>query len=166
MRILKRMAFALVLATMLSQLAFAQMPLWFGGEPIDFPNGGAVALIGQARSGYARICLQADNNTKAAQSTVFSGGAITSGWLHFQMYLSGTSPSEGLGSSSPIAALLVGSDGSNESKLALWTYNGSAYTELASESGTSLSGAANNQIDMHVVSYGASATVTVYLCAQ
>jgi len=70
----------------------------------------------------------------------------------------------GLGNSSTAkSGLYVGNDSSTAAKVALIKYDGTTATTLATESGTSLSASTIHKIDMHLTSYGASASVDVYV---
>jgi len=60
------------------------------------------------------------------------------------------------------SGLYMGSDGTNQFDVALWKLDGSTWTQLAAENASSLTFGPQN-IDMHVVNFGASATVTVYV---
>jgi hypothetical protein len=144
--------------------------LWFGGEDIDFPAGNAVANNGSGfRSSYARTALNCSSgvNTVSARSLAFSGGALTSFWLHAQLTLAtGAQPYRAAGlaqtANGTASGLYVGNDSSTASKVALWKLDGSTWTELASESGASLS-SAPQAVDMQVTNFGATATVNVYV---
>jgi hypothetical protein len=149
--------------------------LWCGGEDIDFTVGGTPASMGTSstffRSSYARGYLFTPASVISAQSCrslAFSGGAVTSFWLHFQNYFIDPSTSFlflGLSQTAngTASGLYVGSDSGTTLKVALWTLDGTTFTKLASESGSSLTGAALQTIDMQVINFGASATVNIYV---
>ncbi len=147
--------------------------LWCGGEDIDFPNG--VAVKHSAHYVYGRESLAAVDSsiTGTTQYTCigasFPGGAVTSCWLRFLLYCTASS----IDSNWLLAGLTVtgksGGDGlyvsvgSPSSKLRLVTWNGSSQTQLAIESGSSIGSLGFYSISMQVISYGASATVNVYV---
>lgn len=144
--------------------------LWAGGEDIDFPNGSApcTATNGYFRSGFARASLWACGNGAISISNPFTGGAITSGWISFRasawQYLQNNQRFVGFGKSGTGSAIFLGSDSGNSNKMALWKYDGTTFTEIASETGTSyLNTGTVYKFDMQIISYGASATVNVYL---
>jgi hypothetical protein len=143
--------------------------LWCGGEDVDFPAGNSASTNGSAfRASYARVSLSCSGAaTVSARSLAFSGGALTSFWLHAQMALTvGANPFRGIGLSQTAngtaSGLYVGNDNGNNNKVALWKLDGSTWTELASESGASLS-TVPQPVDMQVISFGATATVNVYV---
>ncbi len=148
--------------------------LWAGGEDLNFPNGGGVGSLGSSnpngfRAGYARVSLYATSST-LCKSTVLPGGAVTSAWLHCRIANEFNFPGStstgivGFGLSGTSKGLFFGY-GSATGKAAILTYDGSAWTVLASESGSSATIVfhALQRLDMQVISYGASATVNVYL---
>jgi hypothetical protein len=145
--------------------------LWCGGEDIDFPNGSTLSIgttSTNRRSSYSRCDISNSNaNSTSARSPSFAGGAVTSAWLHCQAKGNNSGTSKefiGLGlNSAGQAALALGCDSASATKLALWKYSGGTWTELASEAGNSISTSALQQLDMHVSSFGASATVDVYI---
>ncbi len=145
--------------------------LWCGGEDLDFQQGTLPAVYGGGgsyRSGYARCSLQSPSGGNAAKSNQFSGGAVTSGWMSWEMYCQTFSRSTsqrfgGVGQFSSQNSLVVGSGASSGGKLTLYKYNGSTLTALAAESGTSILTNTIQRIDMQITSYGASATVNVYI---
>ncbi len=149
------------------------MNIYFaGGEDISFPSFGSYlvnTVSGRFRSGWARCGLAATQNTPTggAHSSVFGAGAQTSAWLSFRIYLdSSLNTSQmlvGLGLSGTNNALGVGSDTSNSAKVAIFKYDGTTRTQLAAETGTSWAVSTAFKIDMQVISYGASATVNVYV---
>jgi hypothetical protein len=98
----------------------------------------------------------------------FSGGPVTSAWLTFQFVAS-----LGLGSSNKLCGLgkysttnkgiFVGTSSSNGQKVALLKFDGSTVTQLATETGTSISLGSFHKFDMHVTNYGASSSIDVYM---
>jgi hypothetical protein len=145
--------------------------LWFGGEDIDFPNGTPIAVRTASspfRSGYARCGLNCGTSSTASRSLSFSGGAVTSAWLHFQAFVNSattTIPFAGLGlNSAGNGGIFVGSSTTVAGKCALYKWDGTTLTQLATETGTSLPGSgAIIAIDVQISSYGASSTVNVYV---
>jgi hypothetical protein len=143
-----------------------------GGEDIDFPNGVATGVSITAatfRTGYARCRIGTTSAAGLAKSTLFPGGAVTSCWFSFQGYstaFSGNQRHLGLGKSGTSSGLFIGSgatlSGSNAA-VALWKYDGTTQTILATESGFSLTISTVHRFDVQLVSYGASATVNVYI---
>lgn len=148
--------------------------LWCGGEDIDFPKNGPVqvyTVAGQFRAGYGRCALGTFTGaSNYPQSNPFVGGAVTSAWLTFRILrdqadaVPVSTLLAGLVSSSKVASgLWIGTSAASNTRLALYTFDGTTKTALATESGNSFS--VPNvilRIDVQLVSYGASATVTVY----
>lgn len=141
------------------------MILWCGGEDVDFPNGGSVTpstTSGYFRAGYARCALT--NSGSQMISAAFPGGLVTSVWLSVQYYRA-----------SNVATWIIGLSGGTNFPSGLYIYdNGggvqlnnvysSAGHVLASESGSSINGTGvMYKLDMHVLNYGASSTVTIYV---
>jgi hypothetical protein len=147
--------------------------LWCGGEDIDFPLGVAPLVngAGNFRSGFGRCGLTNATAGSSARSLSFSGGAITSGWLHFQEFLSGVGananrPFAGLGlNSAGNGGLFVGTSTSLATKCALYKWDGTTLTQLAAEAGSSLTASSGiaTAIDMQISNLGASSTVNVYV---
>ena len=140
------------------------------GEDIDFPNGTAPTVLtasGYFRAGFARCGLQCASGPSSTRSLSFSGGAITSGWLHFNTVPTSAvsnHPLAGLGLNSVgNGGVFAGSSTGNSLKCALYTWDGTALTQLAAEAGTSLSASALFTIDMQIATLGASSTVNVYV---
>lgn len=149
--------------------------LWCGGEDIDFGNGATVYVItgGGFRTDYARCGLASSGQGQAPsnsilKSTTFQGGAVTDAWLHFHlgnsiaantniMFCGFTNSSKASGD-----GLYVGV-GSTTTKIRLITWNSSSQAQLAIESGNSIGNSTPHDIDIQVMSYGASATVNVYV---
>jgi len=99
----------------------------------------------------------------------FVGGAVTSAWITARQYWgihNGTSVSKsivGVGQFSSQKALVVGMNVSNPSKVTLYKYDGTTYTDLADESGASWADNTLQKVDIHINNYGVSATVDVYV---
>lgn len=145
--------------------------LWCGGEDIDFPNGNATVPTTTAtyfNSGYARLALAMTNTAdkQGARSKAFAGGAITNGWFHATIYRRNTGytslPICGLGKAGTTHGIWVGSTGTAD-KLGLFKYDGTNFTQLAAESGSSMNPGAKHTIDIEVIDFGADATINVYL---
>lgn len=147
--------------------------LWCGGEDIDFPNGSAVTNVNSGfRSNYARTSLENQTTTASyvsSRSMPFAGGSVTGCWLHFYATTRTLTTSvlfAGLGlstASNANSGLFVGTGASTATKLTLYKYDGTTLTALATESGTTLANATSFSFDIQVISFGASATVNVYL---
>lgn len=145
--------------------------LWCGGEDIDFPNGALANMINESsasfRAGYARHSLSPGTG-EMMRSTPFIGGAITSAWLSFRLVSTGSETSKGcvgLGLSGTFKGLFIGC-GASGGKAAILKYDGSTWSILATEvSTTSLNKGAStfSKYDVEIISYGASATVNLYL---
>lgn len=143
-------------------------------EDIDFQARNASGITvdtgtpGQHfRSSYARCALRCATGSNATVgANPLPGGAVTSFWLHFMMYSfswSGNNMLVGLAlstASNPASGVYVGINSSG--KLGLFTWDGTTLTLKASGTST-LSTSVITQCDMQVTSYGASATVNVYL---
>jgi general stress protein CsbA len=146
------------------------MIIWCGGEDIDFPNGTAPTIstsTNSFRSGFARCSLRCASGPTSARSLSFSGGSITSGWVHCNVFPSSpvsNDPIVGLGLNAVgNGGIFVGSSTSNALKCAIYTWDGTTLTQLAAEIGTSLSGTQLFSIDMHIANLGSSSTVNVYV---
>ena len=148
--------------------------LWMGGEDVDFPNllpivngGGG----GTYRTGYARTSISGPVGvsgfleTAFSASTVFPGGAVTSCWLSAQLISrdpAASFPIIGLGTEGTYKSVYLGLDSTFSNKLALWKTDGTTSTELASEAGANFTSTLT-KVDIQLISYGATATVNVYL---
>ncbi len=147
--------------------------LWCGGEDIDFPNGTSVAIStttspADFRVGYARCGLRCSSGVSSSRSLSFVGGAITSAWVHFQVSIVSSlqqTPFAGLGlNSAGNGGIFVGNASGNSLKTALYIWDGTTLTQLATETGTSLTaGSGTTQIDLQITNLGASSTVNVYV---
>jgi hypothetical protein len=143
--------------------------LWIGGEDLDFPNGVPPSIVqsgsSQYRTSYARCALyNVGANTTSCRSNSFPGGAVTSLWLHWTQVSSALFNNMvylGVGlNSAAQCALAVGG---NTTHCTLWKFSGGTWTQLAVEAGASIPSSGTFQIDMNIQSFGASATVNVYI---
>lgn len=138
--------------------------LWCGGEDIDFPNGASTGYSNGTtnirRTDYSRLALKGAGGM--SKSTTFS--AVTSCWLSViaSMYARTYNNQYyvGLGKSGTNKGLFLGI-GATDSKLSLMKYDGTTVTVLDTDSDFTLLNT-DYKLDMHVSSYGASATVKVY----
>jgi hypothetical protein len=144
--------------------------LWAGGEDIDFPAGANICVSTNAsafRAGYAREALTPCQSGDFLISNTFSGGAVTSAWLSARVYPASCCNNGdhflGLAKSGTNSSLWVGTSNSSSTQVALWKYDGSTWTMLANESGSSLTTYAINKFDMQVLNYGSSSTVNVFV---
>jgi hypothetical protein len=142
--------------------------LWCGGEDLDFPYGSAVNNINTGfRSGFARCSLDCSADHSSSRSLSFSGGAITSGWLHCQIGVQAPTNGKliaGLGlNAAGNGGVFIGSANANSIKCALFTWDGTTVTQIAAETGTSFPGSGTFSLDMQITSLGASSTVNLYI---
>lgn len=148
--------------------------LWFGGEDFDFPNGANhnPGDYSGHRTGWARSSINKVFDSSLAKSSLFQGGAVTSAWMSSQFInWNGYAASQGiLGfglSTGGDSGIFVGTGATAPStgpaQIAIVKFDGTTWTVLASESGTSLAAFAFQKIDLQVINAGASATVNVYL---
>ena len=143
--------------------------LWGGGEDIDFGNGQVAIATTNAitfRSGFSRCSVQVPTAGNVETSNQFSGGAITTAWFSCRLLLNApanTNNLVGVGLFGTNKGLFVGTDSSTANKVALRKFDGTTSTQLAAESGTSWVNSTIHRVDMQVISYGASATVNVYI---
>ena len=152
--------------------------LWAGGEDIDWVTLGSLSVdttSGHFRSGWARCDIQmtSGNGTAQARSFPFNGGAVTSAWLSIHAYFVGGNATAlesnllaGFGSSGSNSFLALTVAAASASQIALSSYNGTTQTQLAVESGTSittLGTSGGGKLDIQVSNLGASSTVNVYL---
>jgi len=138
--------------------------LWAGSEDMDFPVGASISMdTGTYRAGYQRATMLVASNS-SAYSNPFPGGSVTSVWVSAQIVICcGTGERVfGLAKSGTSGSLVIGVDSNNPNKLGLYTFDGNNQTEIASETGNSISGNTMFKVDMQVINYGASATVNVY----
>jgi len=157
--------------TLLGAFLFVQTAqaaiLWTGGEEIDFPRGATVTAntAGYHRSGYGRHTINVAAGFVGI-SNAFPSGPVTSAWFSVQAYMNVINANlklVGLGKSGTSNGLWLGIGGT-AGKIALWKYDGTTWTLLATETGTSVpSTGLNYKYDMQVISYGASATVNIYV---
>ena len=143
--------------------------LWCGGEDINFPTLGVFADIttaGTFRSGWARCSLSPASAGATAKSNPFAGGAVTSAWLSCQYAQTNSNVSlkgTAFGLSGGEKGLGIGTSDASGTRLSLFKYDGATRTQLAAETGNSLTANVLVRIDMQVISYGATATVNVYV---
>jgi hypothetical protein len=155
--------------------------LWCGGEDIDFPNGFAVQsniidpnVSGNPifRAGYARCSIWPAAPFTICKSTLFQGGAVTSAWLSFELWVGTYGQTSnalnlvGFGLSGTNSGLFLACRGAgpvNTGQLSLMKFDGVTTIQLAAEVGTSLPNSILVRIDMQVIGFGAAATVNVYL---
>lgn len=149
---------------MLGQTAQATI-LWAGGEDVDFPNGGVCRIGGGVRAGYARHSIATCNAALLPVSLPFSGGAVTSVWMSAYIWGADNVSHKyvGLTRSGTTSSLFVGTSASGMTKVALWKFDGTTWTELAAESTGTLVYDGSAKWDMQVIGYGASATVNIYI---
>ncbi len=144
--------------------------LWAGGEDIDFPVIGGATVntsAGTFRSGWARCSLNINEFSTVTRGNPFNRGAQTSAWITCRYYPSAIYSGSayalvGFGLSGTNSALVIGVG--NSGKTVLGTVSSGTFATLASEAGNSLS-ASNTlvKLDMQVTSYGATATVNIYV---
>lgn len=148
---------------LVSQVSNAAV-LWVGGEDIDFPNGGSVCAVGGYRSGYARQAIAACNTNIPAYSNSFPGGAITSGWLAAWIWGADATSHKyvGFARSGQTSSLWIGTSASSNVKLAIWKYDNTTWTEIATETTGSLTYDGQFRVDIELINYGAAGTVNVY----
>lgn len=141
--------------------------IWAGGEDIDFP-GSALTINTSAGfdTGMSRCTIASTTNGAIFKSTTFNGGAVSSAWVSFQCYFGTPTTEYIIGGISLSTAgnegILIGINTSTSSKVSLYKVDGTN-TILASETGTSLSGFTRYKFDIHISTFGASATVDVYI---
>ncbi len=142
-------------------------------EDIDWANLGGFEMdttSSRFRSGYARCSFWPPTAyAHYAQSRPFSGGAVTSGWLSFKVYMARLIDGNtyhklcGFGKSGTLSELSVGLDDAVASKVALYKYDGTTMTKLETSDNAVFSETLIQQVDMHVQSFGASAIVDIYI---
>lgn len=143
--------------------------LWCGGEDIDFPNGSmptVTTTAGRFLANYARCALGLGESLQMAKSTVFPGGAITSGWMAGNIMTTAVAQTTkgllGFGLGGTSKGLFVGI-GATSSSLSLLKFDESTWTILATAPGTPIATSILYRLDIQIISYGAAATVNVYL---
>lgn len=161
----------LMLCHFLTSPATYAAVLWAGGENVDFPTGGSVCNITSGssyRAGYARHSIYACDYNALALTNVFNGGAVTNVWLSARIYGTYSTSDKyiGLAKSGTNASIWIGNDSATGTKLALWKYNGTTWTKLATESGATLPYTGFFKADMQIINYGSSATVNIYINGQ
>jgi hypothetical protein len=147
--------------------------LWCGGEDIDFPGGTSspevLTTAGRFRSTYARCTLRAGNGTNIPKSNVFPGGAVTSCWLSFQMFIDANLLDTSrllvglVKSGTTGSGLWIATSSSSRNILAISKYDGTTKTQLAVEAGSTLQPNILLKVDIQLVNFGATATVNVFV---
>ena len=146
--------------------------IWAGWEDIQFQNGtppGVDTTSGRFRAAFSRCGLsRTSTGGGASKGTQFPGGAVTTANVTWYVSEAGfdtanVNPASigGVGQFSSSKGLVLGNAANGSLQLALYKYDGTTYTKLATESGASLN--FTGRIDMLILNYGATATVTVYL---
>jgi len=145
--------------------------LWMGGEDTSFV-GGTLPLVsttaGSFRVGYGRCSLNLQNRTMNCYSKVFSGGAITTAWLHCRIQHGNVTSTDriiGITKGSTLKGIYfyISAASGNMGKASVGSYNGAAMTNLAAEAGHTLGASVLRAIDLLISSYGAAGTVTLYI---
>ncbi len=145
--------------------------LWCGGEDIDFTTTGTGQGVDTTstkfRPTYARCAVTSPNvNNSNSRTAPFPAGSVTSAWLTVRIFNGAQATSFkniGFRDSSTGGCLILGTNSSTATKLALYKYDGTTATQLAAESGTSLSNGAVDWLVMQVSNYGASSIVNVWV---
>lgn len=145
--------------------------LWCGGEDIDFPNSlrPSYSTDGSTfRSGYARQSILINGaGGQMSKGVAFPGGAVTDLWFSFYGYTPGSLDTNrgyiGLGKVSGTNNGLFVGLGASTGKLAILKLVSGAWTVLASETGTSINPGTLYRFDLHVQSFGGTATIDLYL---
>jgi hypothetical protein len=143
-------------------------------QDIQFQQGGGVGVysVGAAyRSAYSQGAVQhAASQGNPAKTNPFLAGAVTTAWITWQSAIQTTGTNQkalgGVGQSSSFKGLFVGTDPSNQYKLAIWKYDGTTFTQVgASELGASIptTGLTAFRLDLQIVNYGATANVNLYV---
>lgn len=147
--------------------------LWCGGEDTDFSgiddvHFRCVTTGGYFRSGYARAAVEGmpSGGLGYAKSSDFTGGEITTGWMTVQYkYITSAATSRLLwgfhDSDTTCSGIYVGTSSTSSSKWSIYTYDGVTPSELASETGTSIS-TVIAKMDLYVVYNGGSSTIKLY----
>jgi hypothetical protein len=143
--------------------------LFAGTEDSDFPinSGMTVQTFTYFRSTYGlreAVGLGSANGSYFA-SAPFS--AQTSLWMQAMVYNNQNNVTNkgifGVTSSSAFMKGIYLGPGSAYNKLAIFTFDGTTWTKLVEESGTSFTYTLRNQYTLQVSSYGVSGTVTAYV---
>lgn len=143
--------------------------LWCGGEDIDFPFGDVPSFsitTGRSRvaDGWSRGALGTTTESDI-RSMVFPGGKVTSCWLSVWVYISGVANKRIVGltdSDNPGKGIFFGI-GSATNKFGLMKFDGTTQTVLASQVDTMAVTATLLKVCMQIISYGASATINLYV---
>lgn len=142
--------------------------LWCGGEEIDFDTSFASIVVDTQthyrRTSFTRSSCRVGSGADG-RSNPFTG--VTSAWLSFIFASYSTSTKYqpcGLGNTAyGRRGIYVGGDDSVTNKLALYKYDGTTLTKLATETGASFSiSQSPKKFDMHITDYGVSSNVKVY----
>jgi hypothetical protein len=137
--------------------------LWCGGEDSDFLNGSYLETNTAIVTGYDRYCIR---SLGTSYSNNFPNGNITSCWLSYRIKYSttpGTSNKHcGICAPSLVKGIWLGTNSTTASKLSLYKYDGTTFTLLDTETGSSLS-YSSFKIDMYISSYTASSNVKAYV---
>ena len=137
-------------------------------EDIDFISPASVSVqTSGMRSGYARCMICSPTGTKTLP---FAGGAVTSAWLSWvATFNAGDTNKRWIGlinSATSNSGIWFGL-GSASNKAAIFKYDGTTLTTLATETGTSLgTGIANvgtAKFDLQIVNYGSSSVVNLFV---
>lgn len=140
--------------------------LWCGGEDIDFPNGTPPDVQDYYYDGnFARKSLKRSNSI--AKSIALSE-AYTTAWMScvvwcHQVWYSGIKLFGACLSGGVDKGLFVGLDDATNNKISLWTVDGSTWTKKATSDADVITTSKKYKFDMHVSSYGNSASVDIYV---
>jgi hypothetical protein len=138
------------------------------GEDIDFVAPSSLQVrTDTMRAGYARCAFCCATGTRTLP---FAGGVVTSAWLSWiASFNSGDTNRRWIGlinSATPSSGLWFG-PGASSNKAAIFKYDGTTLTTLATEAGATLGpGIANlftAKFDMQIVNYGASSVVNLFI---
>jgi hypothetical protein len=150
--------------------------LWCGGEDVSFPNGSSGISVTTTstlfRSTYSRCAISGTGSSlNPIYSNVFPGGAVTSCWITAQLARNSSNATSRLmlgliKQSTTNKGLWIGSSSDNSGNgVGLFKYDGTTVTLLANSTAVIWT---NNAVvlarfDVQVLSFGASATVNVYV---
>lgn len=144
--------------------------IWTGGEDTSFPLGAGGTLdTSQAAMGGSRYSMGLVG--AGYRQTLPFTSPFTGGWFHFSTGVNyAYIDAAGIHCLGLVDALasqkgIWAGEGSAEGKLALYKYDGSTWTKLVEESGTSLSGGAHD-VDFYLSDLGATATVKGYVASN
>lgn len=145
--------------------------LWAGGEDIDFPNGTAINNTVGNRTGYGRLSV-VPATSGLSYSTSFPSGPVTSLWLSARAEIGGglsgfLNKFVGLSRQGTSSIIMIGSSSTTDVyKVAIWKYDGTTWTALASEPGASFGITIPHKFDIQIINYGAGGTVNVFIDGQ